>query len=663
MLLALIVLYGSTSPATVALEDDGFFILASWFNGVAHPPGYPLYTLIGKLFTFLPFGSVAWRVHLSSALFGAASGSILYLLVYQITFSRQASFLSSIGLGLSPVFWSQSIISEVYTLNTFFFLTLFLLCYRLGSAGKDAMVKGASRYSPLSISVLFGLSLANHWPLMLLASPALLILLMPAIRHIPRIPLLVLLSLAVALIPYLWIMYRSASGPEISFIGPIESLQDLVNLVTRKIYAQVDSSETAGWFDRSLFAGYGLGLFLKQFIPFGTILSFIGISALWRSRQYRLLASLLLAIAGTLGGLLVALGFDYDELHKSAFRVYLLIPFSMSAILMGLGFKEVTTHYLRNRLKKTAATLLVILVLVPIAAMGWHKNNRHGYNWSREYATALLDSLPENSVLFVWGDISTAVLGYYHLVERMRPDIEIYSEGGLVFSNRLFKPGVSGREVRDTLNHFINTSDRRIFFVKPYQGVSATRYGLYNEVHVSAVDQPAAILNHKLSDYFETIEHHIDLGDDWSQIHQQELYKSFGEVQGILDESGVVDGESNIRAQILRSDYGNIGYLLGLMGNRKNARNAISMATKVLQRLPDITPNQDRADLFTVLGWAYLHTGRVNEGIEFLRKSIDMYPKPDNRAIKGLYQVYKQTGMGGQADALRKRFSAQGAGK
>ena len=146
-------------------------------------------------------------------------------------------------------------------------------------------------------------------------------------------------------------------------------------------------------------------------------------------------------------------------------------------------------------------------------------------------------------------------------------------------------------------------------------------------------------------------------------MHQQELYKGFGEVLGILDKSGVVEGQSKSRAQILRNDYGNIGYLLGLMGNSENARAIIPVAVGVLQRLPADAGKQDRADLFTVLGWAQLHTGRVNEGIELLRNAIDLYPKPDNRAINGLYQVYKQAGAEEQADALRERFSGQDAEK
>ena len=44
---ALFILYAASAPRTVALEDDGLFILSSYFLGIEHPPGYPLHTLLG----------------------------------------------------------------------------------------------------------------------------------------------------------------------------------------------------------------------------------------------------------------------------------------------------------------------------------------------------------------------------------------------------------------------------------------------------------------------------------------------------------------------------------------------------------------------------------------------------------------------------------------
>ena len=130
--LALFAVYALSAPRTVMMEDDGNFILSSYFLGVAHPPGYPLYTALGWLAAQVPLGSVAYRVHLLSALFGAASCAALWLCARRLLESWLAAALAALALGLSPAFWSQAIVAEVYTLNTLFAFALLYLALRGG---------------------------------------------------------------------------------------------------------------------------------------------------------------------------------------------------------------------------------------------------------------------------------------------------------------------------------------------------------------------------------------------------------------------------------------------------------------------------------------------------------------------------------------------------
>src|SRR3989338_6586924 len=79
------VVYLFTLSPTVGLEDSGEFIAVVASLGVAHPSGYPLYVVLGKLFTLLiPFGDIAWRVNLFSAFCGSVSVSLLSLLLINI---------------------------------------------------------------------------------------------------------------------------------------------------------------------------------------------------------------------------------------------------------------------------------------------------------------------------------------------------------------------------------------------------------------------------------------------------------------------------------------------------------------------------------------------------------------------------------------------------
>src|ERR1043166_4506200 len=81
--------YVYTLAPEVTLEDLGEFIPASVNWGVPHPPGYPLWSILTWLFTKLPFGNVAWRVNLFSAVCGAVTNGLVALLISR----SAASFL------------------------------------------------------------------------------------------------------------------------------------------------------------------------------------------------------------------------------------------------------------------------------------------------------------------------------------------------------------------------------------------------------------------------------------------------------------------------------------------------------------------------------------------------------------------------------------------
>ena len=75
---SLIGLSGTVPP----YRDSGDLIASIQTLGIAHPPGYAFYVLLGKLFvTLMPFGNIAYRVNVMSAVFGAATSVVLYTLL------------------------------------------------------------------------------------------------------------------------------------------------------------------------------------------------------------------------------------------------------------------------------------------------------------------------------------------------------------------------------------------------------------------------------------------------------------------------------------------------------------------------------------------------------------------------------------------------------
>ncbi len=129
---ASLALYVQTlAPSVATLFDDSLeFPLVSYRLGIAHPTGYPLYTLLGKLFTVLPWHNVAWRVNLLSAVAGALAIAFVYLVARQLAARRLPALLGAVALAVSPVFWSQAVIAEVYTLAAAFIPLLLWLALR-----------------------------------------------------------------------------------------------------------------------------------------------------------------------------------------------------------------------------------------------------------------------------------------------------------------------------------------------------------------------------------------------------------------------------------------------------------------------------------------------------------------------------------------------------
>src|SRR3989337_3601938 len=76
--------YLRTLAPTVMWYDMGEFATAAYVLGIAHNTGYPLYILLGKLFTLLPVGDIAYRVNLMSAVFASLTVAVIFLIIHEL---------------------------------------------------------------------------------------------------------------------------------------------------------------------------------------------------------------------------------------------------------------------------------------------------------------------------------------------------------------------------------------------------------------------------------------------------------------------------------------------------------------------------------------------------------------------------------------------------
>ncbi|XP_044925762.1 transmembrane protein 260 isoform X2 [Mustela putorius furo] len=153
-----------TLPPSVPGGDSGELITAAHELGVAHPPGYPLFTLVAKLAIILfPFGSVAYRVNLLCGFFGAVAASLLFFTVFRLSGSHAGGILAAGVFSFSRLTWQWSIAAEVFSLNNLFVGLLMALTVHFEEA---ATAKERSKIAKIG-AFCCGLSLCNQHTIVL----------------------------------------------------------------------------------------------------------------------------------------------------------------------------------------------------------------------------------------------------------------------------------------------------------------------------------------------------------------------------------------------------------------------------------------------------------------------------------------------------------------
>jgi tetratricopeptide (TPR) repeat protein len=131
ILLIVFVIYNATKAPTLSFWDCGEFITCSYVLGIPHPPGSPLYVLLGRLFTLIPFHTdIAARVNMLSAMTGAVAAMLAFLVTFRLIrlwwsggqftgWKRAAAYFGGIVgasmFAFGKTQWNNSMEAEVYT--------------------------------------------------------------------------------------------------------------------------------------------------------------------------------------------------------------------------------------------------------------------------------------------------------------------------------------------------------------------------------------------------------------------------------------------------------------------------------------------------------------------------------------------------------------------
>lgn len=442
------------------LEDDGLFILGAWDMGTAHAPGYPLFILLSQPFLLLPFGTVAFKVHLLNGVLAALTCTLLFLyLTRQLRIPDKIALTSSVCLAFSGLFFSQALIAEAYMLNVFLLVCLLWL----PAAGFPV------NHRFLLAGLLYGLALSNHWPLTLLVSPALIAVYWPmliGLRQAFVTPLLsAIAGLVLGLLPYLW-MYLSAADDKFSHMGAFYSFKDFLGFILRDVYANVDQSNLATGADKRLFLeSYVLGA-ATQFGILVLPLIFAGFIRQWRVLSIHQATGLSLFLALPLG-LVALLNFPYQSAYVAASLAYPLPLYLVMAIWLGLGMNWLCEH-----LPRPAHPIVGLLLIAVTLQQNRQVPEENDSRWSRDIAMQIVYSLPEDAVLIVSNNWSMAQVSYLHYVEGVRPDITLVSEYGTFLPDR-FSYWLPDEQKVAMLEELVSSETRQIYSLAPLRMMQA----------------------------------------------------------------------------------------------------------------------------------------------------------------------------------------------
>ena len=206
--------------------DAGNLLAAIKYWGIPHPPGFPIYLFLGKVFSLLiPFGDMAYRLNLMSVFFGVLTTLFVFLITYRTTKHLACSFLTALTLAFAKTFWGQSLITEVYTLNTFFLALILFLVLEWEKRLKQE--KPTHFQLSVFLALVFGLSLTNHLTIILIA-PALALFVFWTLKETkklhfycsPKKILTLIGSFLLGLTPYLYIFFRARAKPLFNWGNP-----------------------------------------------------------------------------------------------------------------------------------------------------------------------------------------------------------------------------------------------------------------------------------------------------------------------------------------------------------------------------------------------------------------------------------------------------------
>ena len=414
------ILYFLTAARDIVVGDSPELITAAVTLGVAHAPGYPLFTMLGHLFSLIPFGSTPFRVNLLSVACDALAIGAVYFSAFRLTKSRLAAAVAALLLAVNPTFWEWSLAAEVFPLNNLFAAVLIFLLVAWHEHPKR---------SALLIAAFFvaGLALTNHQTIVLLA-PTFCFALWQRRSVLFARPFLLLIGIAafaIGLLPYVYVPWAAAHHPVHNW-GNVSSFHDLVGLITRRSYGSTRLIATAGYTGGSPWTRIA-----ALCISFGAVAGLLivlgAIQVYRRARWYFWFSLLAFIFAGPFFIWITDL--NLATAPSALFVLQRFFPLSqvILAPLVAFGVLALAQFVTRSIASTPALALRVVTatclaaVLITVAT-NYRRIDQSRNFIARHFGEDVFNTIRPHSILLVTGDGLAFPLMYLQKVENIGKD-------------------------------------------------------------------------------------------------------------------------------------------------------------------------------------------------------------------------------------------------
>ncbi len=399
------ILYLGTLIPEVGWGDSAELSLVANQLGITHPPGYPLYTILGKLCSVF-FTDPAIGTNLLSALCSSLASGVLSLLIFELTAMPLISVLVAIVFSVLPNIWEMAVVTEVYNVNIFF----------LGCSIYLFLRAEQSRFTKFFIpsAVFFGLSLGTYQANLLLMPAFLLVLLISMPRDLALNKLVIFCSIT----GFIWLaflaysVFRSHATLAINY--HLFSFQEIVTYATGANLRPPYPKDITFYIERTI---KHASLFSKNFLYLPIPIGLIGVFALFKQRR---MLSLFLGLA---------FGINYLFFSYYAVSDYFTMPTASYFIFSvfvgcGLAFLARKRSLVNENVEFAGIVLCVLLIGAQLVNQLPARFERSNTRPVTELILPALNVFPKNAIVISRWERYAPLL-YFQQIRKIREDVSL----------------------------------------------------------------------------------------------------------------------------------------------------------------------------------------------------------------------------------------------